>query len=360
MTTLKPRAVGAIAIAATIFVAACNGTGSDPQSSPTTGGSSGTTAPTSEDSGETYSIGLSYQAAPSESDPWHHMAVTFKDLVEEASQGRITVDLFGGGQLTGGDQQTEIELVQNGTIAASILPTGTLTAIDPRFQIAGLPWLVPTEEVAEVIMDGPLGAETMDWLRDKGLEPLAIGSNGFRQLANSQRPVTEPADVEGLKIRVPGSQVLVQTWEQLGAEPVVVNFAELYTALQQGTVDGEELPFVFKLSTKFHEVESFATEINYSWDIIYLVMNPEFWEGLSPEDQDLIQTAATAAAEEERAFLSESTESVIEELRANGMDITILDADQLAEFQRAAAPVYEEFESAIGAELIQRWQAASN
>lgn len=370
---MKPtNTLVAVLMAVAVVAAACGGdtteTTEPADPGPTSTQSSGDTTTSSpsadttepSDGGEELTFSLSYQAAPADTDPWHHMATTFKELVEDASDGRITVELFGGGQLSGGDQATEIELVQNGTIDMSILPTGTLSAIDPRFQIAGLPWLVPSTEVAEEIVTGPLGAETLDWLRDRGMEPLAIGSNGFRQLANNVRPVTSPEDVAGLTIRVPGSPVLVQTWEELGAEPVVMNFGELYTALQQGTVDGEELPFVFKLSTNFYEVEGFGSEINYSWDMIYLVMNPDLWNSLTEADQSLISEAAIAAAEEERQFLADSNAGIIAELEANGMEIATLSDDEVAAFQDLMEPVYAAFEDDIGADLIARWRAASS
>ena len=364
----RTRVAAVLSVVLALMVVSCGGSsGTETTAQSTTTSQTSTTvsnettvpAETTTTAGESRSISLSYQATPSDTDPWHHMATKFKELVEDASAGRITVELFGGGQLSGGDQQTEIELVQNGTIDASILPTGTLSAIDPRFQIAGLPWLVPSNEVAEQIVTGPLGAETEDWLKENGLEPLAIGSNGFRQLANTSHAVTTPDDVAGLKLRVPGSPVLVKTWEQLGAEPVVINFAELYTALQQGTVDGEELPFVYKLSTKFYEVESYATQINYSWDMIYLVMNPDLWSGFSADDQKLLSDAALAAASDERQFLADSEESVIAQLQDNGMAVTTLDADQISAFQSQMEPVYKAFESDIGADLIAEWRAVS-
>jgi tripartite ATP-independent transporter DctP family solute receptor len=313
-------------------------------------------AQTTPGSGKKISIGLSYQAAPSPSDPWHFMAQRWQALLKERTGGNIQLQLFPGGQLSGGNQQKEIELVQNGSIQASILPTGTLTVIDPRFQVVGLPWIVPGEEAAARVMDGPLGRETLEWLRAKRMEPVAIASNGFRQLANRRRPVTKPEDLQGLKLRVPGSKILVETWKALGAQPVVVNFAELYTALQQGTVDGEELPFVFKLSTKFYEVEKFATELNYSFDLIYIVFNKTLWDGFSPADQEVLRATALDAAKAEREFLSRSGKEAADKLRAAGMDVAVLKPDELAAFQAKMPTVYAQFADTIGQALIDRWR----
>jgi tripartite ATP-independent transporter DctP family solute receptor len=307
-------------------------------------------------SGKRITIGLSYQAAPSPSDPWHFMAQRWQALLKERTGGRIEVQLFPGGQLSGGNQQKEIELVQNGSIQASILPTGTLTVIDPRFQVVGLPWIVPGEEAAARVMDGPLGRETLEWLRAKRMEPVAIASNGFRQLANRKHPVTKPEDLQGLKLRVPGSKILVETWKALGAQPVVMNFAELYTGLQQGTVDGEELPFVFKLSTKFYEVEKFATELNYSFDLIYILFNRPLWEGFAAADQEVLRATALEAAKAEREFLSRSGREAADKLRASGMDVVVLKPAELAAFQAKMPSVYAQFAEGIGQALIERWR----
>ncbi|RJQ62297.1 MAG: DctP family TRAP transporter solute-binding subunit [Desulfobacteraceae bacterium] len=306
--------------------------------------------------GKEIKIGLSYQAAPSANDPWHHLGLTWQSLLKEKTGGRIQLDLFPGGTLSGGNQQKEIELLQSGVIQASILPTGTLTVIDPRFHVVGLPWIVPTSAAADKLMDGPLGQETMTWLRAKRLEPIAVASNGFRQLANRKRAVAKPGDLTGLKLRVPGSKVLVEAWKALGAQPVVVNFAELYTALQQGTVDGEELPWVYKLSTKFYEVEKYGTELNYSFDLIYLIFSQQQWNGISPADQEILRSTAQMAAKDEREFLAKSNREVIDKLKANGMEIAMPTAEQLAAFQAKMPLVYKQFEPQIGQAVIDRFQ----
>jgi tripartite ATP-independent transporter DctP family solute receptor len=308
------------------------------------------------ESSKKISLGLSYQAAPSPSDPWHHMGLKWQSLLKEKTGGRIELQLFGGGQLSGGNQQKEIELVQSGVIQVSILPTVTLSVIDPRFLIVGLPWIVPTKAVADKLMDGPIAQETMTWLRAKQLEPIAVASNGFRQLANRKHRVAKPEDLQGLKLRVPGSKMLVEAWKALGAQPVVVNFAELYTALQQGTVDAEELPWVYKFSTKFYEVEKYGTDLNYSFDLIYILFNPALWRSFSPENQEILRSTAQQAAKDEREFLEKSNQEVIGKLKANGMEIVILTPEQLAAFQAKMPPVYTQFAPTIGQELIDRFR----
>ena len=284
------------------------------------------------------------------------MALRWQALLKERTGGNIDLQLFPGGQLSGGNQQKEIELIQNGTIQAGIQGGGTMSVVDPRFQVLGLPWIIPGDDAADTVMDGPLGQEILGWVRAKQMEPLAIATNGFRQLANRRRAITRPEDLQGLKIRVPGSKVLVETWKALGAEPVVMNFAELYTALSQGTVDGEDLPFPFKLSTKFYEVEKYGTRLDYAYDVIYPVINQQLWGTFDPADQEVLRSTAQEAARAEREFLKQSEQSVVEKLRSLGMEVNTLTPEQIAAFQAKMPPVYAQFASDIGQDVIERFR----
>jgi TRAP-type transport system periplasmic protein len=335
------KSLGLLAVLPLLAVAGCGG---DSGSSGSGGG------------GKSVTIKLSFQAAPSPTDPWNHMAEKFKSLVEGKSGGRVQVKLFGGGQLSGGNQSKEIELVQQGSIDASILPSGTLATVEPRFQVVELPWMVPSDAAADKVMDGDLGKSTLPWLEAKGMHPLAIASNGFRELANNKRPVRTPADVANLKIRIPGNEVLTKAWSALGAQPSDIDFAELYPALQQKTVDGEELPFVYKLSTKFYEVEKYATQLNYSFDLIYLVVGAKTWGKLDADTQKILTQAASEAAQDERQFIAQQDKSAIQQLRQHGMQVVQLSPQQVDAFKAKMAPVYAQFNSSIGADLIKRWQ----
>jgi TRAP-type C4-dicarboxylate transport system substrate-binding protein len=139
-----------------------------------------------------------------------------------------------------------------------------------------------------------------------------------------------------------------------------VNFAELYTALQQGTVDGEELPWVFKESTKFYEVEKYGTVLNYSFDMIYLVFNQQTWSGLAAQDQELLRATAEEAARDERDFLTKTDQGVLQQLQSHGMQITTLTPEQLAQFQAKMPPVYAQFASEIGQDVIDQFRKAGS
>lgn len=334
------------------------------------GSACGRTAPPSEAAGggsasegseaaKPVQIQLSYQAAPTDN-PWHNMANRFKDAVEKSSAGRITVQLFPGGQLSGGNQQKELELLQNGTIQASIMPSSTLSSIDARFGVVSLPWILPDFDAVRAVIDGDLGAEMMGWLDAQGLHAVAIGSNGFRQLTNSKHPVTTPDDVKGLKIRVPGNAVLLATWKTLGADPVAIDYAELYTALQQGTVDGQDLPFEYVLSDKIYEVNRYATELNYSFDMIFLTFNKSFWDGLSHEDQTIITQAAREAMAWEVDAEAQGQQAVEDQLQAAGMQVDRLTADQVAAFRQKVSGVYDSFAPKVGADVLKRFEELSS
>lgn len=301
-------------------------------------------------------IDLDYEATPSPQDPWNHLATTWQSMLSKASNGRIKVKLFPGGQLSDGNQTKEVTLVQNGTINAAIFPSSILGTFDARFYVVGMPWMVPNQKAADTLMDGPLGAQTVQWVDADNLHALAIGSNGFRQLANSKHPVSTPADVKGLKLRVPGTEDLVQTWQDLGAQPTTLDFTELYTALQEGTVDGEELPLPYKVSTKYYDVEKYVTIMNYSFDTIYLTLSRGTWSSLSPADQKLVTSTAAAAMKNERAFEQQAATQAVKILESHSMKITTLTPQEVSAFQQKVAPVYSQMASKIGQSTLDTWR----
>lgn len=303
-------------------------------------------------------IDLSYQANPTDN-PWNDMAKRFKSELEAQSAGRITVKLFPGGQLSGGNQQKELELLQGGTIEASIMPSSTLSSIDPRFEVVSLPWILPNYATVKRVIGGNLGQEMLSWFGAKGLHAIAIGSNGFRQLTDSKHPVETPQNLSGLKVRVPGNPVLLATWKALGADPVAIDFSELYTSLQEGTVNGQDLPFQYVLSNKIYEVNPYGTELNYSFDMIFLTFNKSFWDGLSSADQSVIRASARDAMQWEVNYTAKSLANVETQLEKHGMKIAHLSPTQIKAFQDKVAPVYAKFAPKIGSAVVKQFQDLS-
>lgn len=306
---------------------------------------------------KTYEFKMS--VVTSEESSWYKGAVKFGDLVKEGSNGRITVQVFPNAQLGGGNQVKELEMLQNGAIDLTYHSTILYTNIDPRFTVISMPWLLPDTVTADKFTTGPLGQELFNILSDKGIVGLAYGENGFRQLTNSKKAVASPADMKGLKIRIPGIKMYTSIYQTLGANPTVMNFTEVFGALQQGVIDGQENPLDVITSSKLYEVQKNITLWNYSYDAIILGMNKAKYDALSEADKKLIKDAAVAASkyqvEQNRAAEAEK----LQLLKDKGMTVTELTPGQIKAFQDMMAPVYAEYEPIIGKELLDKFRALS-
>ncbi|HEX8375078.1 MAG TPA: DctP family TRAP transporter solute-binding subunit, partial [Geminicoccaceae bacterium] len=184
-------------------------------------------------------------------------AQKFADLLKEKSGGQMTVRLFPGGTL-GGDVQT-LSALQGGTVEMTVLNAGLLVGVDKDFGLVDLPFLFDTPQQADAVMDGPVGTTLAAKLPEKGLVGLGYWELGFRNLTNNRRPVTKVDDIAGLKIRVVQSPLFIELFNTLGANAVPMPYPELYSAMETGTVDGQETPFSNILSAKFYEVQKHLT-----------------------------------------------------------------------------------------------------
>ena len=184
----------------------------------------------------------------------------------------------------------------------------------------------------------------------KGMTYLGSFHNGFRQITNSKHEVTDPSDMENLKIRVPGSVVYMGFFRALGADPTSMNWSEVFTAIQQGTIDGQENGVSITSTSKMQEVQDYLTMWNYSYENDLFVANTEIWESLEPQTQELLQACAAEACEWGRDVLEEEELQILEEFEAAGMTITYLTQEEQAAFDEAIAPFKAEMEEYFGAE----------
>lgn len=285
--------------------------------------------------------------------PWHFGMVRFAELVEKKSAGNLKMKIFPPGQLSQGNIRTTIELVQSGSLHCALIIPSFYEAFDQRFMVFGMPFLFQEREQIFRVLDGPLGERMLNMLPEKGLKGLAYWDHGFRQITNSKRPIRVPEDLRGLRIRTPLSPVIASIFKTLGATTVATAMGELYMALQQKMVDGQENPYNTIYRRKFYEVQKYITEWNYQFSPIIVAMNLSFFQSLSPENQKIIISSAKEASPYQRKLSADEDEQMRKELVAKGMELTILNKEQLAAFQKAMDPVYKEFESQIGKELLQ-------
>ena len=290
---------------------------------------------------------------------WYRGAERFKALVEERTGGAYRITIYPDAQLAGQEQRTELEMVQSGVIDMSFESSILLSLIEPSMSVVSLPWLFDSYGGVNSVLDGDPGDELLSRLPEKGLVGLAWGANGFRQLTNNRNPVRTPEDMTAMKIRVPSIKMYIDIFQLLGADPSSMNFGELFTALAQGTMDGQENPLSVINSKRLYEVQDYLTIWNYSYDPIVLCMNRRCWESLDPDTQAIFSDCAREAMRYERGLVETGETALVDSLRTRGMTVDVPDSAALSAFKALAGEVYERYEPVIGGDLIQRFKSAA-
>jgi tripartite ATP-independent transporter DctP family solute receptor len=336
---MKTR-VASIAAATLLTLTACGGGSSSGEGEGSGGGGGGESV--------TIRLGVGDPATSSVGVAAQH----FADAVAEQSDGRIDVQVFPDGTLFGGDQNAAVNQVQNGTIDATILSTSVYASFEPRMNAISLPYLFEDADQYVEYLEGDPGQTLLDSLDKVNTEGLGLMTRTFRQMTNSQRPIEEPADLQGLKVRVPNNELWVDFFGALGANPTPMDFTEVYTALQLGVIDGQENPVEVPLANKFYEVQQYLSLTNHIVDGYILGMNADKFAGLDDEAKQILQDAAAETAEFKRQFDDEEAGKAIAELESNGMQVNELSAEQMAAFQEEAVKLYPQFEELIGADFV--------
>lgn len=279
-----------------------------------------------------------------EQDGFHAAAVKFQELVSERSDGAITVEVFPNATL--GDERTLLEGMQIGTVDMGVITNGPVSNFLEEIAVFELPFLFPSPEAAYSVLDGEIGQELLGRLSEVNLKGLAYAERGFRNLTNSQRPVRSPADLDGLRVRVMENPVYIDTFRELGADAVPMAWTEALTAMQQGTIDGQENPVGVVYSFKLNETQTNMTMTRHSYAPAIFVMGMPKWGQLSEEAQAIVAESAQDAAEYERALNAKLEGEQLQALKDSGMTV-VEDAD-LAAFAAAVQPVYEEYGKKFG------------
>ena len=259
----------------------------------------------------------------------------FKNLVEAETD--LTVELYPAGSLGG---ETElIEGAQDGTISIAMV-SGAYANFCPAVAVTDIPYTFPSAPVAWEVMDGEVGDELKRLSEEKGLVLLALWDNGIRHVSNNIRPIETPDDLEGLKIRTPPDEMTVDIFEALGSNPTPMNFSELYIALEQGVVDGQENPLMNIYSSKLHEVQDYISLTGHKYESTPLLMSKMVWDSLSPEYQEVIQQAAVEAGEFNRQASLEADEALRRDMEEAGVAFNEVDP---APFIEATSSVYDQW-----------------
>jgi tripartite ATP-independent transporter DctP family solute receptor len=291
----------------------------------------------------------------SESSPQFISSQYFGEILEQRTDGRITVNVFPNSQL--GDDVQMLEMLQTGTLDMTYPSSSATTGYVEELAAFDLPFLLPSREAAVAVMRSDVAQGMLDAFEGTGLKALTFSENGYRQLSNSARPVASPEDVagldvRGLSVRTMENPVHLAIWEALGANPTPMAFGELFSAMEQGVVDGQENPWSTILSSNFNEVQDYGTETRHVYTPFIMMLSERTWDRMAPEYQELVLEAARQSAVYQIQLSAEYDDWSRDQLIERGMEITRLNDEQLAAFQDAVQPVYEEWAPRIGEDLI--------
>ncbi|WP_447554717.1 TRAP transporter substrate-binding protein [Vreelandella sp. EE22] len=280
-----------------------------------------------------------------------HAMEKFKEQVELESDGEIQIDLFPAMQLGGATEN--VDQVRSGTIFAVFTSIAYFTRSIPEYEAVSLPFLFDTREQAFAVMDGPVGEQLDEKMEGLGFINLGYGELGFRHVTNSLRPITSVEDFDGMRIRLQPNEVHLQTFRALGANPVSMDVSELYSALQQGVLDGQENPYNIIGSRRFNEVQDYLSDSGHFYDFINAAANKRSYERLSDEHRDIIDKAMADAMSWQREASAEEEEQWREQLIASGMEFTPISAELRAELRDATTEVTESLKERIDPAFIE-------
>lgn len=246
----------------------------------------------------------------------------FEEIVERETNGKIQVEVYPDGQL-GGDRDV-------------------------------LEGLFKDEQTAYEVLDGPIGQELLEDLTEVGIIGLNYWENGFRHLTNNVREVKTMEDIKGLKIRTLENDLHIDAWTALGALPTPIPYTELYVALQQGVVDGQENPYGNIQTAKFYEVQKYLTNTGHIYNASPFMISKKFWDTLTPEEQEIIRKAADEARDYQRELNRKESEEALQFLKEQGMIITDLPSEERQKILEVMQPIYEKYTDLIGADLVNK------
>ena len=310
----------------------------------------GNETPNAEKPKEKVTLNMSVTSASGST--WEKGALKFAELVNERTGGMVEIKVYPNEQLSGGNQGKGIEMLMTGATDLTYHSNIIYSIMDERFGVISLPFLFSSVEDIDKALAGEGGKAINELLLEKNVVGLGFGENGFRQLTTGKKPVRSLEDIKNMKIRIPGMKMYTSLFKALGADPLTMNFAEVFTALQQGTIDGHEKPIDTIYAAKIHEVQKYITMWDYSYDAIILGMNKDRFESFDAETQQIFRDAAKEACEYQIKLNREVAEEELKIFQDAGMEIITLTEEQKQPFREAVQVVYEEYEPIMGKELI--------
>lgn len=289
---------------------------------------------------------------------WGRGAVKFAELAKEYTGGAVNIKVYPNAVLVGGDQMRQAEMVQSGAIDFMLNSTINISPMIGEFNVFALPFLFPSYEAVDAAVNSPASEKLFKVLEKYNMVGLGWGENGFRELTNNVRPITTPDDLKGLKIRVT-VPIYVDIMRALGANPIAMNWGEVFTSLQQRVIDGQENPVVgIIIPTKIYEVQKYLTNWHYSYDALVLAVNKNVWESFPADIQQQLRRAATDAMKWQVDISRQGLKEGNDFLRSKGMVVTDLTPQQLAAFREKTKSVYDKWAEKVGPDIVKAFEDA--
>ena len=289
--------------------------------------------------------------------PWGKGGEIWANKVRERTNGRINIKLYPGVSLIQGDQTREFSALRQGVIDMAIGSTINWSPQVKQLNLFSLPFLMPDYAAIDALTQGEVGKSLFQTLDKAGVVPLAWGENGYREISNSKHPIKTPADLKGMKIRVVGSPLFLDTFTALGANPTQMSWADAQPAMASGAVDGQENPLAIFTAAKLHSVaQKYLTLWGYIADPLIYVVNKEVWNSWTPADREIVRQAAIEAGKEEIALarkgVIEADKPLLKQIEGLGVTVTQLTPAERDAFVQATRPVYNKWKGQVGADLV--------
>lgn len=284
-------------------------------------------------------------------------ADAFAANVKKKTDGKVTINVFPGGQI-GSDEEMATAL-NSGTQEAAILSVGS-SGFGDRVQLQNIPYIVSSFDEADKVYygDGFMAKWDRETMEKNGIHGLEFVENGFRGLSNSKHKVELPADVAGLKVRAPSSDLIIDIFANWKSKAVAIPFPELYTALEQGTVDGQENGVTLFNDSKLYEVQKYYTDTRYTYATALFVVSKSVWDGLSADQQKILDDESVAASLEQRKQVRAQSESALEDLKGK-IDVTVPTAEQFVAWRESVKPIWDDARKKFGADAFDKLMAAA-
>lgn len=346
---MKKSLLLVLALSLLLILAACSGGGSAPAPAPAPAPATPAPAPAAPSAPEyVLKIGATVQDA---SATGKALLEYFEPYIEEHSNGRIDVQVYNNSVL--GDDNTLYQSLQTNTVQASCGPLSTLANFEPKYAVCDLPFLFKDKPTAYAALDGEFGDTLKANLPNIGMRILGYGENAFRNLSNNKKEISSLADLANLKVRVMESPAHLATWRALGANPTPVPFAELYSALQNGTVDGQDNGVVLFYTSNLFEVQKFYTISQQCYAAWAIVLSEQFWQSLPADLQQVVQDGTDYTCTEQRKLNTQMEEDLLKQMQEeNGLTVTYLTAEEQAKWKEAAQKAWDELADKIGPDVM--------